>query len=81
MKIKITNFSGYNPEAFANIKVGTIHNVVRTVKTGWIIKGSNGADVLIMGNEAVEIVDASLALIRERPEASPHLFPAGRSRS
>lgn len=55
MKIKITSFRGYNLEAFANIKVGTIHEVVRTVGTGWIIKGSNGADVLIMGHEAVEI--------------------------
>ena len=57
MKIKITSFHGYNPEAFANIKVGTIHNVVRTVGTGWIIKGANGTDVLIMGREAVEIKD------------------------
>ncbi len=59
MKIKITSFRGYNPEAFANIKVGTIHNVVRTVGTGWIIKGSNGTDVLIMENEAVEIEDGT----------------------
>lgn len=59
MKIKITSFRGYNPEAFANIKVGTIHNVVRTVETGWIIKGSNGADVLIMENEAEEIEDGN----------------------
>lgn len=55
MKIKITNFRGYNPEAFANIKVGTIHNVIRTVRDGWIIVGSDGTDVLIMENEAVEI--------------------------
>ncbi len=55
MKIKITSFRGYNPEAFANIKVGTIHEVIRTVGTGWIIKGSNGADVLIMEHEAEEI--------------------------
>lgn len=59
MKIKITSFRGYNPEAFANIKVGTIHNVVRKVMTGWIIKGSNGADVLIMENEAMEIEDGN----------------------
>lgn len=59
MKIKITHFCGYNPEAFANIKVGTIHNVVRKVGTGWIIKGSNGADVLIMGHEAEEIEDGT----------------------
>lgn len=55
MKIKITSFRGYNPEAFANIKVGTIHEVIRTVGTGWIIKGANGADVLIMEHEAVVI--------------------------
>lgn len=59
MKIKITSFHGYNPEAFANIKVGTIHNVVRTVGTGWLIKGSNGANVLIMGYEAEEIEDGN----------------------
>lgn len=59
MKIKITSFYGYNPEAFANIKVGTIHNVVRKVGTGWIIKGSNGADVLIMEDEAEEIKDGT----------------------
>lgn len=57
MKIKITNFRGYNPEAFANIRVGTIHEVVRTVGSGFIIKGSNGADVLIMEHEAIEIED------------------------
>lgn len=57
MKIKITNFRGYNPEAFANIRVGTIHEVIRTVGSGFIIKGSNGADVLIMENEAIEIED------------------------
>lgn len=59
MKIKITSFRGYNPEAFANIKVGTIHNVVRKVLAGWIIKGSNGADVLIMEYEAEEIEDGT----------------------
>ncbi len=59
MKIKITSFRGYNPEAFANIKVGTIHNVVRTVWDGWIIKGSNGADVLILEDEAEEIEDGN----------------------
>lgn len=57
MKIKITNFRGYNPEAFANIKVGAIHEVIRTVGSGFIIKGSNGADVLIMEHEAIEIED------------------------
>lgn len=55
MKIKITSFHGYNPEAFANIKVGTIHDVICVVKDGWIIKGSNGADVLILEDEAEEI--------------------------
>ena len=55
MKIKITHFRGYNPEAFANIKVGTIHDVIRVVKDGWIIKGSNGADVLILEDEAEEL--------------------------
>ena len=55
MKIKITSFRGYNPEAFANIKVGTIHNVVRTDVDGWIIKGASGADVLILEGEAEEI--------------------------
>lgn len=59
MKIRITHFRGYNPEAFANIKVGTIHDVVRTVLDGWIIKGSNGADVLIMEHEAEEIEDGN----------------------
>lgn len=59
MKIRIQSFHGYNPEAFANIKVGTIHNVVRRVGDGWIIKGSNGADVLIMGYEAEEIEDGT----------------------
>ena len=59
MKIKITSFRGYNPEAFANIKVGTIHDVVRKVGDGWIIKGSNGADVLIMEFEAEEIEDGN----------------------
>ncbi len=55
MKIKITSFRGYNPEAFANIKVGTIHDVVRRVEDGWIVKGSNNADVLILEDEAEEI--------------------------
>ena len=59
MKIKITSFRGYNPDAFANIKVGTIHNVVRTVEAGWIIKGSDGADVLILEDEAEEIEDGT----------------------
>lgn len=59
MKIKITSFHGYNPEAFANIKVGTIHNVVRTVGEDWIIKGANGEDVLIMEHEAEEIKDGN----------------------
>lgn len=55
MKIRITAFRGYNPEAFANITIGSIHEVVRRVGTGYIIKGSNGADVLIMESEAEEI--------------------------
>ena len=55
MKIKIVRFRGYNPEAFANIKDGTIHDVIRVVKDGWIIKGANGADVLILEDEAKEI--------------------------
>lgn len=55
MKIKIIKFRGYNPEAFANIMIGSIHEVVRRVGTGYIIKGSNGADVLIMETEAEEI--------------------------
>ena len=59
MKIKITSFRGYNPEAFANIKVGTIHDVIRTVEDGWIILGSNGDDVLILENEAEEIEDGN----------------------
>lgn len=59
MKIKITSFNGYNPEAFANIKVGSIHEVIRKVGTGYIIKGSNGADVLIMEYEAEEIKDGN----------------------
>lgn len=59
MKIKITGFRGYNPEAFSNIKVGTIHNVVRTDVCGWIIKGSNGTDVLIFDDEAEEIEDGT----------------------
>lgn len=59
MKIQIKSFNGYNPEAFANIKVGTIHNVVRRVGDGWIIKGSNGADVLVMEHEAEVIEDGT----------------------
>ncbi len=59
MKIRITHFRGYNPEAFANIKVGTIHEVLRKVGTGYIIKGLNGADVLIMEGEAEEIKDGN----------------------
>lgn len=59
MKIKITSFRGYNPEAFANIKVGSIHEVIRKVGAGYIIKGSNGADVLIMEYEAEEIKDGN----------------------
>ena len=59
MKIRITRFRGYNPEAFAYIKVGTIHNVVRRVGDAWIIKGSNGADVLIMRYESEEIEDGT----------------------
>ena len=55
MKIKITAFRGYNPEAFANITKGSIHEVVRRVGAGYIIKGSNGADVLIMEYEAEEL--------------------------
>ena len=58
-KIKITYFRGYNPEAFANIKIGSIHNIVRKVGDGWIIKGSNGADVLIMEHEAEEVKDGN----------------------
>lgn len=50
-KIKITNFKGYNPEAFANIKIGSIHNVVRKVGAGWIIKGSNEAEEVKDGNK------------------------------
>lgn len=57
MKIKITHFRGFNPEAFANIKAGTIHDVIRTVENGWIISGSNGDDVLIFEDEAEEIED------------------------
>ena len=60
MKIKITNFpGGYNPEAFGNIVLGTIHNVIRSVGNGWIIKGSNGVDVLILKNQATEIKDGN----------------------
>jgi len=59
MKIRITSFYGYNPDAFANIKVGSVHNVLRRVGDGWIIEGSNGADVLIMGHEAEEITDGT----------------------
>ena len=55
MKIVITSFHGYNPEAFANITVGSVHEVVRRVGAGYIIKGANGADVLIMEYEAEEI--------------------------
>lgn len=59
MKIRITSFHGYNPDAFANIKVGTIHNVVRRVGDDWIIKGSNGEDVLVLKHEAEEIEDGT----------------------
>lgn len=55
MKIEITNFHGYNSKAFANIKDGTIHNVVRKNEHGWFIKGANGQSVLIFRNEAIEI--------------------------
>lgn len=55
MKIRIIEFRGYNPEAFANITIGSVHEVVRRVGKGYIIKGSNGADVLIMESEAEEI--------------------------
>lgn len=59
MKIKIVCFRGYNPEAFANITNGSIHDVVRKVGPGYIIKGSNGADVLVMDYEAEEIEDGT----------------------
>lgn len=59
MKIKITHFKGYNPEAFANITNGSIHDVVRENEAGYIIKGSNGADVLVMDYEAEEIEDGT----------------------
>lgn len=59
MKIQIKSFNGYNPEAFANIKVGTIHNVVRRIRDGYIIKGSNGADVLVKEHEAEVIEDGT----------------------
>ena len=59
MKIKITRFRGFNPDAFANIKNGTIHNVIRTNCNGWIIKGANGDDVLILEDEAEEIKDGT----------------------
>jgi len=57
MKIRITSFRGYNPEAFANITIGSIHDVIRHVDNGYIIKGSNGCDVIIFGHEAEEIVE------------------------
>ncbi len=55
MTIRIIHFRGYNPEAFANITIGSIHEVVRRTGRGYIIKGSNGSDVLIMESEAEEI--------------------------
>ena len=57
MKIRITQFNGYNPEAFANIVVGSIHPVIRKWRYGWYIKGSNGKEVLIMAHEAEEITE------------------------
>ena len=54
MKIKLTAFSGYNPEAFANLTNGSIHEVLKKTMNGWVIKGSNGEDVLILFHEAIE---------------------------
>ncbi len=56
MKIKITHFKGFNPEAFANITEGSVHDVIRETDDGWIIKGSNGDDVLVMYREAEEVL-------------------------
>ena len=56
MKIKITYFRGFNPEAFANITKGSVHDVIRETDDGWIIKGSNGDDVLVMFGEAEEVL-------------------------
>lgn len=55
MKIQITNFRGFNPEAFANITPGSIHDVLRETRDGWIIAGANGEDVLVIFSEAEEV--------------------------
>lgn len=57
MKIKIINYDGYNGGSFANIKNGTIHEVVRKVFGGWIIKKLDGVEIIIMQYEAEEIKD------------------------
>ena len=55
MKIQITNFRGFNPDAFANITPGSIHDVIRETQDGWIIAGANGEDVLVLFSEAEEV--------------------------
>ena len=55
MKIKITNFRGYNPDAFANLTTGSIHEAIKETDDGWIVRGSNGENVLVLFNEAEEV--------------------------
>jgi hypothetical protein len=53
-RIKLTNFKGYNPDAFANLTNGSIHDVIDETEEGWFVKGSNGDDVFIFDYEAEE---------------------------
>ena len=55
MKIKITNFRGYNPDAFANLTTGSIHEVIKETDDGWVVSGSDGENVLVLFDEAEEV--------------------------